>query len=102
MSEPTELAEFVHTCVEDWFINVLAPTIERRLDASGAATLTWCPQSRWFWQHCAPMLAVFMDAKVGPLCDCKPDGHRKYHDTTGLPFEPAPAGYWGSAVAAIA
>ena len=54
------------------------------------------------WQHCDPMLAVLMDAKAGPLCDCKPDEHRKYNNATGLPFEPAPVGYWGSEVAAIA
>jgi hypothetical protein len=131
MSEQAELPEFVHTCVEDWFINVLAPTIERRLDATGAGTLTWCPQwwqhpeaiarlealwrawevcraadgeapSRWFWQHCDPMLGVLMDAKAGPLSDCKPDAHRKYNNATTLPYDPAPLGYWGTEVAATA
>jgi hypothetical protein len=131
MSDADKLPDFVYSCVEDWFINLLAPTIERRLDAAGAGTLTWCPQwwqhaeaiarlealwrawevcrdadgeapSRWFWQHCDPMLAVLMDAKAGPLCDCKPAEHRKYNNATGLPFEPAPVGYWGSEVAASA
>ena len=43
-----EMAGFLYTGVEDWVINLLAPTIERRLDASGAGTLTWCPL---WWQH---------------------------------------------------
>ena len=34
------------------------------------------------------MLAVRMDAKAGPLCDCKPEERRKYNDAIGLPFEP--------------
>lgn len=127
----TELPEFVYSCVEDWVLNLLAPTIERRLDAAGAGTLTWCPEwwrhaeaiarlealwrawevcrdadgespSRWFWQHCDPMLAVLMDTKVGPMSNCKPDAHGKYDVTRTLPSTPAPQDYWGSDVAAIA
>ena len=48
------------------------------------------------------MLAVLMDAKTGPLSDCKPDEHRKYAATSTLPYKPAPAGYWGKDVAASA
>lgn len=129
--EDKELPEFFYSSVEDWFINLFAKMIERRLDAAGAGTLTWCPQwwkhdeaiarleglwrawevcrdtdgeapSRWFWMHCDPMLAVLMDAKTGPLSDCKPDAHRKYQATTKLPYTRAPAGYWGKDVVAIA
>ena len=96
MSEPAELPEFMFSCVEDWLLNVLAPTIARRLDADGEAP------SRWFSQHCDPMLAVLTDAKAGPLSDCKPDAHRKYHNAVTLPCEPAPIGYWGSQAIAIA
>ncbi len=40
-----KLADLFYSCVEDRMLNVLAPTIERRLDAAGAGagTLTWCP-----------------------------------------------------------
>lgn len=47
-SSKDELPEFVYSFVEDWFINLFAPTIERPLDASGAGTPTWCPE---WWQH---------------------------------------------------
>jgi hypothetical protein len=110
---------------QDWYTRWLAPTIERRLDASGAGTLTWCPQwwthpeviarlealwrawevcrdadgespSRWFTSHCDPQLAVLMDSSVGPMSDCGPTGHRRYHRASHLPGETAPAGYWGA------
>jgi hypothetical protein len=126
MSAP-DPSRFLCANVEDWYINVLAVMAERRLDAAGSGTLTWCPRwwehpeaiarlealwrawevcrdddgespSRWFWQHCDPMLAVLMDAKLGPLADCKPDLHRKYTNTRHLPIDPAPAGHWGDAV----
>ena len=128
MSQDEKVPEFVYRGVEDWVLNLLAPTIERRLDAAGAGTLTWCPQwwqhpeaiarlealwrawevcrdtdgeapSRWFWQHCDPILAVLTDAKTGPMADCKPDHHRKYANGSHLPSEPAPDTYWGTTVA---
>ncbi|SOD72924.1 uncharacterized protein DUF4913 [Jatrophihabitans sp. GAS493] len=124
-----DLPEFLYRNVEDWFVNLLAPTIERRLDAAGTGTLTWCPNwwehaeaiarlealwrawevcrdtdgespARWFWQHCDPMLSVLMDAKVGPMSDCKPTEHRKYTNALHLPITAAPRGYWGTTVAA--
>jgi hypothetical protein len=121
-----EAPEFYFLRLEDWYTRWLGPTIERRLDAAGAGTLTWCPAwwahpeviarlealwrawevcrdtdgeapSRWFWQHCDPHLAILMDARVGPMSDCGPSaGHRKYRNTSHLPQHPAPAGYWGT------
>lgn len=124
-----EAPSFFYRSVEDWYVNLLAPTIERRLDASGTGTLTWCPQwwqhpeaiarlealwraweicrdadgeapSRWFWQHCDPTLTALMDAKTGPMSDCTPAGHRKYTNATHLPIDPAPSGFWGTGVTA--
>ena len=31
MTDEDKLPDFVYSCVEDWFVNLLAPTIERRL-----------------------------------------------------------------------
>jgi hypothetical protein len=45
------------------------------------------------------MLAVRMDANVGPVADCEPDQHRKFTNGKHLPIEVSPRGYWGSCAA---
>lgn len=119
----------VYNSVEDWYRELLAPMVQRRMDAAGSGTLTFCPRwwahpeavsrlealwrawevcadtggeapSRWFSQHCDPALAVLLDAKLGPLADCRPDQHRKYANTAHLPVVPAPPGHWGTTTAA--
>lgn len=119
-----DMPDLAFTHMEAWYLHQLADMIERRLEAAGTGTYTWCPTwwkhpeaiarlealwraweicraedgeapSRWFWQHCDPMLAVLMDAKRGPMSDCKPDEHRKYTTAKHLPKVPAPQGFWG-------
>jgi hypothetical protein len=120
----SERKPFLYRSLFDWYTAWLAKTIERRLDASGTGTLTWCPRwwahpevharlealwrawevarhqdgdapARWFGQLDAN-LKVLMDAKLGPMADCDPDTHRRYANTRPLPGEPAPPEWWGT------
>jgi hypothetical protein len=115
---------FLYRSLFDWYTAWLAKTIERRLDATGTGTLTWCPRwwahpevnarlealwrawevarhqdgdapARWFGQL-DQNLKILMDAKLGPMADCGPDTHRRYANTRPLPGEPAPPGWWGT------
>lgn len=115
---------FLYRSLPDWYAAWLAKTIERRFDATGTGTLTWCPRwwahpeviarlealwrawevarhqdgdapARWFAQL-DQNLKTLMDAKLGPMADCGPDTHRRYANTRPLPNEPTPPGFWGS------
>lgn len=125
-AEGSQSKPFLYRSLPDWYTQWLAKTIERRLDATGTGTLTWCPHwwahpevnarlealwrawevarhqdgdapARWFGQL-DQNLKVLMDAKLGPMADCGPDTHRRYANTRPLPSEPAPPGFWGTSI----
>ncbi len=110
--------------LEDWYQQVLAVTVQRRLEAAQEGTLTWCPHwwehpegiarlealwrawevcrfldgeapARWWWQHHDPIFAVLSHPKLGPFADCKPDKHASGNVTQFLPIVDAPVGHWG-------
>lgn len=81
-------------CVHWWAHAEAIDRLESMWRAWEAARASEDPGAvaHWWLTIADPMLAVLLDADIGPFSGCRRDGHQELPE---LPVEAAPPGWWG-------